>query len=1096
MLRIIRGRAGSGKTCFILDELKNKENSLYIVPEQFSFSAEKKVIEKLGYAGLGGTEILSFKRLCYRINSKKTDERSRIDSVSQIMILDYLTKKNADKLSLFGGSAKKNSIASLCQNLISIFKRYSLTPIDLKNAKEQVENPILKMKLSDSELIYREYNEFLGKNMLSTEDDLTILKENIEEGLFIYENVYIDQFTSFTPQEYAVIEAMCKKGVFVTISLCTGESEVFSITSDTLKRLLKIGDFSITEIEGAMKSSKEDIKYMEKVLSDKNSLPYEKKPENIKLFRAKDRFFEVEALCREITYLVCEKGYKYSSIAVILRDVGEYESLLERVFDRFNIPIFIDRKTPLSSHSSAYALLCAIEVLTSGFSLDSVVSYAKTGLSKISMEDADFFENFCLQTGVKPWDLKDEERFLKREKMYKPLYSKKSEEDSEKLKEIREKLINPLLELDKNLKDGGKGQDIAKAFYDFIFQSEMEEKIKNDVQILLDIGEVSLSQSEKRVYDLLIETLNSFSAAFYDVTLTKSEVLECFKSGLSEKEVGIIPDFENAVTVGSIDRVKGSDARAVFIIGANDGAFPKTAQSEGIFDDIDIEDIKKTGLNMPPTSRENAKNEELLMYNALCSAQEFLYVSYPVSNSDGSPLRESVMVSVLTDNFKKLKPINEETDLLPIDYVSGKDATLETMVRFLSKDSENHTFREVLSIYEEEDREKLIDFYKAKNIDTTDAKISEEICEELFKNGLYTSVSRLESYRRCPFSYFAKYVLGLKPREVFDFKESDVGSFLHDFTDALCKEIGLSKESWQSITQEEMKEKAEKLFESFTSRISSEALKNSSRLVYTLMRLKNCAVSSASLLLEHIQRGQFEPLGYEIEFSNNGDFKPLTVNVGGKKITLSGRIDRADRLKTEEGEFVRIVDYKSGNKKFDLGEVYFGLNLQLAVYLTTLCENEGYKPAAMLYFRFDSPSISLDIDSSEEEYQKEKHNALKMDGLVLNDEKILTAMDNDITKDLPIIPAAVTDKGVKGKNAITNEQFQNLFERTKKCVRELSKGIFSGNFDVFPTEGACEYCEFLSLCQFDAGMKKCRINKNPSFKDSELWDKMNKEKEK
>lgn len=1076
MLKLVTGRSGSGKTQRLINLMKNSENAIYIVPEQYSFAAEKKITHAFGISGMGNPDVYSFKRLGYHMEEMLGGEgSSSITSAGRVMVLYDIVKKLSDSLTLFGGSAKRGEMAEEAEVIVTTMKQYSVTEEKLRCAIEKTDNSLLKKKLSDCLIIMKAYDEFLKSGYRDSEDVLEGLRRNAENTAYFEDkDVFIDSFTAFTPLEMSVIGTLMKKSKSVTLSLCIGEGgEEFSTANSTRSALIKLCKdnsipFAEEKVSGAMFTACDELKTLEKSFFE--AAVYNKDTEKIRVFCQKNQYEEAYVAATEIERLCRDEGYRYRDIAIVAREMDEYEKEFTRVFNSFEIPLFMDKKTPLSGEAAAVFMLSAVRIISRGWKNEDVFSYMKTAFSPLSASEGDEMENYCILTGVRARDWKSGEEWTMGAGV------KEEEADKDylaKINEYKNRLTKPLINLEGKIKGKKTGREFAIGLYEFMEECALEEKINSIAEKMEECGESAVSGRMKQVYDMMIGVLESFDGAFSDKVMSSGDFLGIITKGMECVEIGIIPQTTDSVCAGSIDRVRGHGAKAVIIVGANEGKFPLAPKEQGIFSNADRRELAKYEIELPPDTLGKAHMEESLVYGALTCGTDLLFVTYNQGGENPAP-------SSIVKRIRKVFPcVREEQG--EIRVTSARSAYENFVVEFakiIRGEEVKPMWYSALDYYKNhhEWKDKIKEIEKYSSYESKTALVKSELLQARFKSGMKTSVSALEKYSKCPFSYFANVVLSLKERKELEVTAADSGTFLHEFVDAFGKSLKGDGKTWQSIDEEYIDRKTEEIVLELLNGVNKHLIETSPRIRHLFTELKRIAKRSVTVLSEHMKKGRFEPLGYEIIFDDKGDFKPLKIDLpNGTRVTLRGRVDRADILQTDRGKFVRIIDYKSGDKKFSLSNIYNGMDLQLAVYLTAICENGNYQPAGMLYFKIDDPIIDASSDTEDSLIREKIINELKMDGLVLEDDEILEAMDVNYARGSSVIPVKKKKDGTFSSNSrvATESDFKALSKHVTKTVRKLCGEILSGQNGIKPVRGACDWCEMKSLCGFDTAIKGC-----------------------
>ncbi len=1091
MLNIVTGRSGSGKTQELIRMMKSVENAIYIVPEQYSFAAEKKVTHTFGISGMGNPCVYSFRRLAYLLEAVAGFETEKtITASGRVMVLHDIVKKLSGELTLFGGAAKRGEMAEESAVIITTLKQYDITKEKIENAVKRTDNKLLKKKLTDCMIISEAYEKFLQTGYKDADDVLESLRRNIQNTQWFKDkNIFIDSFTAFTPLEMKVMGEMLLKCKSVTVALCIGEgSEEFKTAEKTKANLIRLAKEKnvavgkVAALEGAMYTSEEELKVLEKSFFDDEATVFSEKPKNIQIYRGKDEYEEALIAAEEVERLCRDEGYRYRDIVVVAREMADYEREITRAFNLFRIPLFMDKKVPLSGEPAAIFMLSAIKIISRGWKNNAVFSYMKTAFSPLSNEEADELENYCLASGVKARDWKSEEDWnmslsVKEEKV--------DEEYIARINNSRRKLSAPLLNLEGKIKGKRTGRELAVAFYEFLEECNLEDKINSIAENLSSMGEGSIALRMKQVYELMIGVLESFDTAFGEKTLNAEEFWNIISAGMESVEIGIIPATTDAVCAGSIDRAKGHGAKVVIIMGAREGRFPLAPKETGIFTNADRQELLKYNIELPPDTLGKTYMEDALIYSALTCATDKLLVTYSLSSDSGTP---SVIVRRILKAFPKIE-VKENNNDVTSDYSAFENFVVE-FAKMKQGEKISDRWFTALEYYKNNDywKDKVKEIEKYTLYENKTQLIKSEIISARYGDGIKTSVSALEKFSRCPFSYFAQVTLGLKERSELEVTAADSGTFLHEFVDIFGKTLLSEGKSWRDIDDGYIDRKTEEITMELLSGVNKHLIETSPRIRHLFTQLKRIAKRSVTVLSEHMKKGRFEPLGYEIIFDEKGDFKPLKIDLpNGMTVKLRGRVDRADILETDRGKFVRIIDYKSGNKSFSMANIYHGFDLQLAVYLTAVCENGNYRPAGMLYFKIDDPVVEADVTEDEASILKKRTAQLKMDGLLLEDDEILEAMDINYALGSDVIPVKKKKDGSfsSASKVATEGDFRALSKYAKKTVKKLCGEILSGETSIAPVKGACDWCEMKSLCGFDTAIKGCRYTYPEKLSDKD-----------
>lgn len=646
-----------------------------------------------------------------------------------------------------------------------------------------------------------------------------------------------------------------------------------------------------------------------------------------------------------------------------------------------------------------------------------------------------------------------------------------------------------MVELKNNLSGNKTAKQISENLYNFLIKNNIDKVLESKIKELNDMQKVDIAAEYETSWKIVMQVLDEIVLVFGDENITFESYMQILKTGLGESKLGTIPMAQDEVTVGDVDRSRSHKIKAVFIIGLNDGMFPSINKAEGFLNDDDREKIKQNGVELAKGTIDRIYEDNFNIYKAFTTAEERIFLSYSSSDMEGKSLRPSVLVSRIKKIFEGLK---ETSDVIyRKSEISTKENTFKELLinlrEFRDGNEIDTKWFDVYNLYNESEEwhEKLASAVKALNYTNTAEKIKKENVEKMYGSTLKTSVSKLEQYSGCPFSYYLKYGLKLNDKETFNVEAVDTGSFMHDVIDNFFGIIEERNINLKEITDEEL--------EKIVAEIVSEKLKLDRNYIFTTTskykvlsnRLQKVVTMSVKYIVQSLKQSEFEVFGHELEFGGDGQYKPITViTEDGKKVEITGKIDRVDIMKNPDGTYVRIIDYKSSVKNIDLNQVASGLQLQLLTYLNETCKVEDFIPAGILYFNLINPTIGTDKNLTDEEVEEKIRQEFKMKGLILADVNIIKKMDTNIENEpkgiSKIIPATIKKDGEisdRGTSAVTKEQFVYLQKYMEKIIKQISEEILQGNIEVKPYYNAstkktpCEYCKYKSICRFDENTK-------------------------
>ena len=1091
-LRIIYGRAGSGKSdyCYqeIAKEIEKNEKIFLITPEQFSFTAEKKLMEAVKTEAVLQAEVIHLSRLAKRVIKEIGIKDDRMTKCGKAMLISHILTTQKKELKYLSKSEENIDLAI---SSITELKKHGVTVEKLKEQIEKTENIYLKTKLQDISIIYEQYDEQIKQSYIDEADELTILAQNIEKIEWLKNSIiYIDEFAGFTYSEYQVIKELIKyaKQVNITITVddlgqtLNPDTDIFYANKITVKKLQEIVEQNELKQEKPIKLTEikrfktPELKYIEGHLFKTQSTKYEQKVENLAMFLAKNQYTEIEYIAKEITKLVKEKNKRYNDIAIITKNIQNYSNLAKVIFEKYDIPIFIDEKRELSQNIIIQYVLSIFEILQKNYSKESVFQYAKMGFLDIEQGDIFKLENYCTKWGIK-------QNKFKKDFVYE---LEDNKQEVEYYNELRKRIIEPIEKLRQKIRKEKTAKAVTLAIYEFLEEQKIEEKISLKMQELKQKNREDLVQEYKESYEILINVLDEIVKIFKDENITINQYSNILKQGLKASSLGKIPGTQDQVIMGDVDRSRSHKVDTIFIIGLNDGVYPSINKSEGFLGDEDREYLKEQGIELAKGTLENLYDDNFNIYKAFTTAERELHLSYSSADTEGGALRPSIYITKIKKMFPNLK---ETSDVITQKYeITNQKATYEALIEKLAKIQEKELepeWKETYRYFENEAswKNKLEKDLQGLSYTNIPQNIETTTIEKLYGNVLKTSVSKLETYKKCPFSYFLKYGLNLKQKEELKIQNFDTGSFMHEIIDLFFNQVKEENIQLTELLGEE--EKIRKIVNQIVeTKLDYGKYRFTATVKYKILiqRLERMVTKALKYIVESLVYSDFNVEGTEVEFDNGKEYKPIEITLGtGKRIEIRGKIDRVDIARTSDGNYLRIIDYKSSARNVDLNEVYAGISIQLLTYLDAICEEKDLMPAGILYFNLIEKNVNPKV-KTEEAIEEEIRKQFKMKGLILADIEVMKMQDNNLKegKTSKIIPAGISGKGAINKrdtNGVEQEEFEVLQKYIGKIIKEIGKEILQGKIDLKPTnykgKTPCRYCEYHAICGFDA-----RNNKN------------------
>ena len=1117
--RLIYGKSGSGKSSYCFSEVarlieQEHEKKIFIItPEQFSFTSERKLMDEMSKLGSNAAiyaEVITLSRMAYRVMQEVGGENRELSKCGKAMLIYSILSNNQKNLKFLG---KSDENIDLSMRAITEFKKHGVVVEDLLGEIDKTEDVYLKNKLQDMACIYQNFEEKISGSYIEDTDLLTILAENLSKVNLVKDSIiFIDEFAGFTYQEYQVIKEMLALAKEVNITMCVDDLD-FNTNPDidiyypnklTVKKLLDlakendIGTEEFVHLSFEPRFKTEELKFLSNNLYNPKSTKYGKDVENLKLFLAKNEYSEVEEVAKKIQKLVREENMRYNDISIITKNIEGYSSLVRAIFREYDIPVFIDEKRDLNQNIIVQYVLSILEILTKNFSSESIFSYIKLGFLDYEKEEIFKLENYCNKWGIKlnKW---------KKDFTYE-IDNENKKNEVQRLNEIRKEIINPLLKLQDNIKNKRTAKNITLALYNFMIEQNIEEKIADKVRELEESNLIDLANEYKESYQIILDIFDEIVLIFDEDKMTVDKYQKILKIGLKNSGLGKIPGTADQVILGDVDRSRSHKVKVVFILGLNDGSFPSVNKDEGFLDDSDREVLKQDGIELAKGTIDQLYEDKFNIYKAFTTAEEKIYLSYNSSDKDGKSLRPSILVTQIKKMYSKLK---EESDVITKKYeLVNKEVTYEELIENIAKignkEEIDEVWYQIYNYYKSQEgwNKRLEEDLEGLRYTNIPEDIKQENIDKLYGNTLKTSISRLEKYRGCPFSYYLQYGLKLKEKESLKIQSFDTGSFMHETIDNFFEYVRQENLNLAEIEEEQILE--------IVSKIVDESLKLNKNFIFTattkykvlVRRLKKIVSKALKYIIQTIIYSDFSVEGTEVEFSEKGKYKPIILELeNGKKIEITGKIDRIDTASSGDGKYLRIIDYKSSAKNIDLNEVYAGLQIQLLTYTDAICREEDVMPAGIFYFSLLEQIANADKRIDEDQIEELIRKNFRMKGLIIADVKIIKMNDNTLQSgSSKLVPAAITSKGSvneKWTNGVKQEEFKVLQDYIYKTIKDISREILSGKIDLKPYnkqgKTPCEYCEYKAICGFNPRLNNNKYNYIDKKSKDEILMKMKNE---
>lgn len=800
-------------------------------------------------------------------------------------------------------------------------------------------------------------------------------------------------------------------------------------------------------------------------------------------------------------------GVHYKDIAIATGDLESYAPIIKRVFSEYGIPYFIDKTQPVMMNPFIEYIRSLLDIITENFDYKAVMRYLRSPLSDYKTDDIDVFENFVLKHGIRGYSSWNTNWVEKYGRYYKKDNKNTIDEGTSELISvdiIRQKVLSELCLIVDLITDGDKKSvkkptktvnEINAVFMRTFETLNIEKRLAllcEEYSVTDDMFEKTHKKEYEKIFEKVHELIERMSELLGDEIISFEEYGELLDAGFDEIRIGMIPTITDYIQIGDITRSRFGDIQALFIVGANEGIIPKSSGNGGIISDIEKEFLIEytPDIELSPTAREQAYTGQLYLYMLMTKPKLKLYLSYSTLNNSGESIRPSYIVKVINDMFPEI------TSDIDYDGITDRVYSMTSLYDVISENIINNDFYGIISYLSKTGKygdeyvnrfRRLIDAAFGTGVLNGKDAISKSVAEVLYGKAIIGSVTRLEQYARCSFSYFLKYGISLKEREIYSFEAKDMGTIFHSIIERYSKYLLEKSVSWNDLSEDDRDTLVSKAVNECLMEPQYAILESSSRYKYMVERISRISKRSISVLTEHLNAGLFTPKNIELQFSSVNNLDAFTFKLSDDEILrLSGTIDRLDTYEDTENEkiYVKIIDYKSSDRSLDLVEVYRGLSLQLVVYMNAAMELIGRAPenvdkevipAGILYYHIDDPMVDGNLDESEDEIARRILRALRMKGLVNSDKEIYSLMDEDFEGSSDIIPLAITKSGdiSKTSSAIGTDKFDIVSRYVNRKIRSIGTEILSGNIKAEPhtvngvNQAGCAYCAYADICKFD-----------------------------
>ncbi|MBQ3035859.1 MAG: PD-(D/E)XK nuclease family protein [Lachnospiraceae bacterium] len=1114
------GASGAGKSTGVQEKVIEEaiqnpdKNYFMIVPDQFTMQTQKQMVKMHPDGGILNIDVLSFGRLSHRIFEEVgRDDRLVLDDTGKCLLLRKVAEAEKEHIPVLAVGLKKPGYIQEVKSVLSEFMQYGLKPEDVEKLSEYSEHKRpLYLKLKDLSHIYRAFLKECEDKFITKEETLDLLTKRLKLSETVKRSTFVfDGFTGFTPIQNNVIEElMClSENVIITLEMdhryspyrMEGEDFLFHLSRQTVKTLQKKAELNRIPMKDEVMLSYTPVKrfennaelsHLERNLFREKGGIYKESVSSIQIVRAANVREECSCLCAEMFEMIAKQGYRYRDIAVVTGNMSQYEEPLRQQFEKYGVPYFMDATRDLLSNPFVAFLRNAIAVLRYGFHYTDVFRFLRSGMTDFTREEIDRLENYVRARGIKGYPAWNSPfKYAHKE-------SKKDEKAFASINDLRAQLAGIFATIVSDSQGGVlPARKWCEVFYHFCVAQNVEKKLEDYAVQLEERNDLSGALEYRQIYRLIMDLFNQIAELLDGDLLSLQEFSDILDAGFGEIRVRTIPQGVDLLVVGDIERTRLKDIKALFFLGVNDGNIPQSSSKGGLISDMEREFLLSSGQELAPTPASQMFIEHLYLYMNITKPSEHLYLSYAVMEEDGSSKRPAYLITELDKLFPQLETKTQSRNAVILSAEDAKNRISTLLCEYVSGNLSEEDCRELFALYgdlsgREEYKEWLSDITEAAFMRYNPTDLEQKLAVELYGKILECSISSLEKFAGCHYAHFISYGLHLEEREEYGFENMDMGNVMHDILQMFGQKLVSENLDWMTIDSDVIddfiEEAVDKVAVNYDGAILQEGAKNR----YYRNQLKRIVQRSINTLQVQLQHGSFQPFAYEKQFTDiynfgTGDGKAKAGEQGPNspngQLLLKGRIDRIDACVQPDEVFVKVLDYKSGQHEFDINSLYYGVSLQLAVYLSQAIKmlrekypNKDVIPAAMLYYCTQDPIISTDKVMSPEESDKEILRALKTSGAVAARAGIVDALDHDLKQHSMVVPVSVTKDGIKLTKSVYDPVVLNkILDYAKDKTIQLAEQIVNGKIEVSPTiigeKDSCTYCAYKDVCGFDAKIK-------------------------
>ncbi len=1092
MLSIWVGRAGSGKSERVLRTMAQRRaerQQILLVPEHISHEAEVDLCRALGATASRNAEVLSFQNLATRVLGEVGGLADfTLDHGGKLLTMRLALQEVHSKLKVFGRPSQRAAFLQQLVELADELYAYEIAPETLWQQVEEMDNAIGD-KLRDIALLYAVYDAKLHNETIDARSRLQKLRDHLEESQYLDgKDIYLDGFSFFNRTEESILELALRKAESVTITLLgeKQEQEMFQNALRQRERLVRMARRcgSECQILYLTDSATDELAHLEKNFFGSDKM-WDGEVAQIGLYEAGTAYTECDWAAAEILQLVRQGHCRYRDIGVAARNMDLYGPILENAFARAGIPAYISRRSDILEKPVINMLLGAVDAVTGGFEYEDMFRYLKTGLAGISEDDCDLLENYVVRWEIRGNMWLRESDWTAHPGGYGLELNDASCAQLARINEVRQCVAAPLRTLYDDIKSCKTARGKAEALYVFAQNSGVPKTLEDKVNDQIRRGEMQLAEETRQLWEILCGVLDQFVEILGDSEMDGEEFARLLRLVLTQYSVGTIPATLDQVKVSEITRNDRHSVKYLFLLGANDHLLPSLNGGGGLLDDADRQALQQKDVLLSDAGVDPLDQELEYIYAALAQPSQKLWVSWAATDLNGTQLRPSFVVNRIAALFPQLKPVREN---------GTYRCRVEASVVEMAGEEPGGTLWQYLAGTGRYDG--ILDTMRRAR-DMRRGSLSQDAVRALYGRSIRMSASRMDSLKRCHFGYFMQYGLKAKERGAAGFDAPEIGTFIHYLLENVTRDV-MERGGYGAVEKEELRALVRHYVDRYAAECIDHYQEKSARFRYLFSRLRKAAWAMIENIADELANSDFRPIAFELGFGGGGELPAITIRENETTLSVSGKVDRVDGWVHDDKLYLRVVDYKTGKKSFDLTDLRYGLGIQMLLYLFTLSETgsayfgKEVVPAGVLYLPARDVILRTDRNISPEKLRDMMHKELRRSGMVLSHPQVLQAMEHSALESPCYLPLRIAKDGGISGGVATAEQLGKLGGYVNRLLHQIARELEGGNIDADPysrgpQESACTYCEFASACYFEDGRGGDRVRYLRKTDEEEFW---------